>query len=102
MTASVARPESRSNWRVAGMRASAKANRSRTVTGAEWWLRPMTMRFIDSGFMQRRQEKESRISKQNEEKTTERAPGETASAPATPAHDKQEEISEPNDSRPDN
>src|SRR5437879_9479385 len=40
MTASWATPESRNNCSAAGTRASAKANRSRTVTGAEWWLRP--------------------------------------------------------------
>ena len=30
-----------------GIRASAKANRSRNSTGDEWWLKPMTTRFMD-------------------------------------------------------
>src|SRR5262245_11271593 len=35
-------PPSRSNCNAAGTRASAKAKRSRSSTGDEWWLRPMT------------------------------------------------------------
>src|SRR6266567_2127431 len=42
MTPSPAIPESRNNCSAAGTRASAKANRSRTVTGEEWWLMPIT------------------------------------------------------------
>jgi len=38
-------PDSRNDASPAGILASAKANRSRNSTGAEWWLKPMTTTF---------------------------------------------------------
>jgi len=46
ITASLAMPDSRSDLSASGTFVSAKANRSRSSTGDEWWLRPMTTTFI--------------------------------------------------------
>src|ERR1017187_2566142 len=42
MVVSVAMPESRNAWSACGMVSPAKAKRSRSSTGAERWLKPMT------------------------------------------------------------
>src|ERR1035438_6624018 len=96
-------PESRSDWRAPGMRASAKAKRSRTTTGEERWLRPMTTRGMrpKSWVMQRRQDVSAPEREQDEDEAVDRP---QCKSPATlrkhPPHHHEAQVEQPDHDGP--
>src|SRR5580658_8974853 len=100
MTASRASPESRNACSAPGTAASAKANRSRTVTGDEWWLKPMTTRGMLKPVRGRKQV-DAPEGQDYERKTGHRPPSEfPPGLGEAPVQDEQHEIQPPHQAGP--